>query len=180
MAAANAQIGVARAAWFPVFTLGGTAGFESIATSRWFEAPSRFWSVGPSATVPLLDGGARSALNQQARAVYDETAANYRKTTLTAYQEVEDNLAALHYLADELKGDEAASASAQSSAYHADRRYDAGVADYIEVTSTHTAALLEQQAAIAVRVAQLNAAVTLVRATGGGWTRDRLDHPSLP
>jgi outer membrane protein, multidrug efflux system len=180
MAAANAQIGVARAAWFPVFTLSGAAGLESVVTSRWFEAPSRFWSIGPSAQVPLFDAGARSALNQQARAVYDETAANYRKTTLTAYQEVEDNLAALHYLADELKGDEAAAASAQSSAYHADRRYDAGVADYIEVTTTHTAALLEQQAAIAVRVAQLNAAVALVRATGGGWTRDRLDHPSLP
>ncbi|MDB6045587.1 MAG: hypothetical protein JWM63_4138 [Gammaproteobacteria bacterium] len=174
MAAANAQIGVARAAWFPVFSLAGAAGFESVLASSWVKAPSRFWSVGPSAQVPLLDFGARSAVNRQARAAYDEALANYRKTTLTAYQEVEDNLAALHHLADELKADEAASASAQSSANHADKRYDAGVADYVEVTTTHTAALQEQRNAISARVAQLNAAVALVRATGGGWTRDQL------
>ena len=176
MAAANAQIGVARAAWFPVFSLAGAAGFESVLASSWVKAPSRFWSVGPSAQVPLLDFGARSAVNLQARAAYDEAVANYRKTTLTAYQEVEDNLAALHHLADELKADEAASASAQSSANHADKRYDAGVADYVEVTTTHTAALQEQRDAISARVAQLNAAVALVRATGGGWNRDQLDH----
>jgi NodT family efflux transporter outer membrane factor (OMF) lipoprotein len=176
MAAANAQIGVARAAWFPVFSLAGAAGFESVLASSWVKAPSRFWSVGPSAQVPLLDFGARSAVNRQARAAYDEALANYRKTTLTAYQEVEDNLAALHHLADELKADEAASASAQSSANHADKRYDAGVADYVEVTTTHTAALQEQRNAISARVAQLNAAVALVRATGGGWTRDQLEH----
>jgi NodT family efflux transporter outer membrane factor (OMF) lipoprotein len=180
MAAANAQIGVARAAWFPVFSLSGSAGFESILASNWFNAPSRFWSVGPSATVPLLDAGARSALNKQARAQYDEAAASYRKTTLTAYQEVEDNLAGLHHLADERRADEAAAASAQSSAYHADQRYDAGVADYVEVTTTHTAALNAQRDTITVRVAQMNASVALVRATGGGWTQDQLDHPVLP
>ena len=174
MAAANAQIGVARAAWFPVFSLAGAAGFESVLASSWMKAPSRFWSVGPAAQVPLLDFGARSAVNRQARAAYDEALANYRKTTLTAYQEVEDNLAALHHLADELRADEAASASAQSSANHADKRYDAGVADYVEVTTTHTAALQEQRNAISARVAQLNATVALVRATGGGWTRDQL------
>ncbi len=98
MAAANAEIGVARAAWFPVFTLSGAAGFESSAARSWVSAPSRFWSVGPAGQVPLLDFGARSALNRRARAAYDEAVANYRKTTLTAYQEVEDNLAALHHL----------------------------------------------------------------------------------
>ena len=174
MAAANAQIGVARAAWFPVFTLTGDAGYQSLLSSQWLKAPSRIWSVGPSATVPLLDFGARSAVNQQARASYDEAVANYRKTTLTAYQEVEDNLAALHHLADEVVADEAASKSAQSAAYHSDKRYDAGVADYVEVTTTHTAALQEQRDAISARVAQLDAAVALVRATGGGWTRDQI------
>jgi NodT family efflux transporter outer membrane factor (OMF) lipoprotein len=174
MAAANAEIGVARAAWFPVFSLTGDAGFQSLIGSQWFKAPSRIWSVGPSATVPLLDFGARSGLNQQARAAYDETVANYRKTTLTAYQEVEDNLAALHHLADEVAADEAASKSAESAASHSDKRYDAGVADYIEVTTTHTAALLEERDAISARVLQLNAAVALVRATGGGWTSDRI------
>jgi outer membrane protein, multidrug efflux system len=172
VAAANAQIGVARAAWFPVFTLTGGGGFQSIDSSQWFKAPSRMWSVGPSATVPLLDFGARSAVNRQARASYDEAVANYRKTTLTAYQEVEDNLAALHHLADEVTADKAAAKSAASAANHSDKRYDEGVADYIEVTTTHTAALQEERDAISARVLQLNAAVALVRATGGGWTRD--------
>jgi outer membrane protein, multidrug efflux system len=179
MAAANAQIGVARAAWFPVFSITGAAGYESLRSSTWLNAPSRFWSIGPSGSVPLLDGGARYALNKQARAQFDEAAAAYRKTTLTAYQEVEDNLAGLHHLADERTADEAAASSAQSSAYHADQRYDAGVADYIEVTTTHTAALNAQRDTIAARVAQMNAAVALVRATGGGWTQDQLDHPAL-
>jgi len=180
MAAANAQIGVAKAAWFPVFSIAGGGGFESVLSSSWFNAPSHFWSVGPAATVPLLDTGARYGLNKQARAQYEEAAASYRKTTLTAYQEVEDNLAGLHHLADQRKADEAAAASAQSSAYHADQRYDAGVADYVEVTTTHTAALNAQRDTISVRVAQMNAAVALVRATGGGWTQDQLDHPVMP
>jgi outer membrane protein, multidrug efflux system len=180
MAAANAQIGVARAAWFPVFSLTGAAGYESLLSSTWLKAPSRFWSIGPSGSVPLLDGGARYALNKQARAQYDEAEATYRKTTLTAYQEVEDNLAGLRHLADERKADEAAASSAQSSAYHADQRYTAGVADYVEVTTTHTAALNAQRDTIAVRVAQMNASVALVRATGGGWTQDQLDHPLMP
>jgi multidrug efflux system outer membrane protein len=180
MAAANAQIGVARAAWFPVFSLSGSGGYESILSSRWFNAPSRFWSIGPSATLPLLDGGARYAVNKQARAQYDEAAANYRRTTLTAYREVEDSLASLHHLADQRKADEAAAASAQSAAHHADQRYDTGVADYVEVTTTHIAALQAQRDTITVRVAQLNASVALVRATGGGWTRDQLDRPVLP
>jgi NodT family efflux transporter outer membrane factor (OMF) lipoprotein len=180
MAAANARVGVARAAWFPVFTLSGALGYESVLSSSWLKAPSRFWSVGPSVQVPLLDAGARSAMTSQAWAAYDEAVANYRKTTLTAYQEVEDNLAGLHHLADELKADEAASKAAQSSAYHADQRYDAGVADYVEVTTTHTAALQAQRDSITVRVAQLNAAVILVRASGGGWTQAQIDHPALP
>jgi multidrug efflux system outer membrane protein len=171
---------VAKAAWFPVFSLSALGGFESTRSSTWFDAPSRFWSVGPSATVPLLDAGARYGLNKQARAQYDQAAAAYRKTTLTAYQEVEDNLAGLHHLADQRQADEAAAASAESSARHADQRYDAGVADYIEVTTTHTAALNAERETISVRVAQMNASVGLVRATGGGWTRDQLDHPVMP
>lgn len=180
MAAANARIGVARAAWFPVFTLGGALGYESIASSSWLRAPSRFWSVGPAGQVSVLDVGGRSAVTHQARAAYQEAVADYRKATLTAYQEVEDNLAGLHHLADELKADQAAAASAQSSAYHADQRYDAGVADYVEVTTTHTAALQAQRDSISVRVAQLDAAVNLVRATGGGWNQGQLNRPALP
>lgn len=169
MAAANAQISVARAAWFPVFSLAGAAGYESIVAGSWLTAPSRLWSIGPSMQVPLLDFGARAALNRQARAAYEEAVDNYRKVTLTAYQEVEDNLAGLHFLADQLRADQAATASAQSAAYHADQRYDTGVADYVEVTTTHNEALQAQRDTIDVRVAQLDAAVALIRATGGGW-----------
>jgi NodT family efflux transporter outer membrane factor (OMF) lipoprotein len=179
VAAANAEIGVARAAWFPVFVLGGSGGYEATTSAAWFEAPSRFWSAGPSAQLPLLDFGGRVALNRQARALYEESVANYRQAALTAYQEVEDNLAALHHLADEVTADEAAAASAQRSAYHADRRYAAGVADYLEVASTQTAALQAQRSALEARVRRMNAAVGLVRALGGGWTPDQLERPVL-
>ncbi|HYK25140.1 MAG TPA: efflux transporter outer membrane subunit [Steroidobacteraceae bacterium] len=172
VAAANAQIGVARAAWFPVFSLSGAAGYESTLASTWLAAPSRFWSVGPEGTLPLLDAGARLAGTRQARAAYEEAVANYRKTTLVAYQEVEDSLASLHRLAEERRADEAAAASAQRSANHADERYTAGVADYLEVSTTHTAALNAERDALTARIAQLAAAVALVRATGGGWASD--------
>jgi NodT family efflux transporter outer membrane factor (OMF) lipoprotein len=171
VAAANAQIGVARAAWFPVFSLSGAAGYESTVASTWLHAPSRFWSVGPAGSLPLLDAGTRLAGNRQAWAVYDESVANYRKTTLVAYQEVEDSLVALHRLAEERAADEAAATSAKQSAYHADQRYAAGVADYLEVSTTHTAALQAERDALAARVAQFQATIALVRATGGGWAR---------
>jgi NodT family efflux transporter outer membrane factor (OMF) lipoprotein len=169
VAAANAQIGVARAAWFPVFSLSGAAGYESTVASTWLNAPSRFWSVGPAGSLPLLDAGARLAGDRQAWAVYDESVASYRKTTLVAYQEVEDSLVALHRLAEERTADEAAAVAAKRSAYHADQRYLAGVADYLEVASTHTAALQAERDALSARVAELQATIALVRATGGGW-----------
>ena len=170
VAAANAGIGVARAAWFPVFSLSGAAGFESTLASSWFKAPSELWSAGPGVRMPLIDAGARLAQNREAWAAYDEAVASYRGITLTAYREVEDNLAAIRHLAEELAADQAAAQSALSSAHHADERYDAGVADYVEVTTTHTAALQAQREALGVRVLELDAAVALVRATGGGWS----------
>lgn len=169
VAAANSEIGVARAAWFPVFSLSGAAGYESTAASTWLNAPSRYWSIGPAGSLPLLDAGARLSGDRQAWAVYDEAVANYRKTTLVAYQEVEDSLVALHRLAEERAADEAAAASAKQSAYHADQRYAAGVADYLEVSTTHTAALQAEVAALSARVAEFQATIALVRATGGGW-----------
>lgn len=169
VAAANSEIGVARAAWFPVFSLSGAAGYESTVASTWLNAPSRFWSIGPAGSLPLLDAGARIAGDRQAWAVYDEAVANYRKTTLVAYQEVEDSLVSLHRLAEERAADEAAALSAKRSAYHADQRYMAGVADYLEVSTTHTAALQAQVVALSARVSEFQAAIALVRATGGGW-----------
>lgn len=180
VAAANAGIGVARAAWFPVFSLqAAAAGFESTTAANWIGAPARFWSVGPGGQLPIFDVGGRSAVNHQARAAYDESVATYRKTALTAYQEVEDSLVAVHRLAEQQAADAAAAKAAQSAAYHADERYAAGVADYLEVTTTHTAALSAESADLAAQAARLNAAVALVQALGGGWTMDRMSKPTL-
>jgi NodT family efflux transporter outer membrane factor (OMF) lipoprotein len=180
VAAANAELGIARAAWFPLFSLGAVAGYESTESSNWFEAPSRFWAVGPAVNLALLDFGGRSSLNEQARASLDEADANYRSVALNAYREVEDNLAALRYLADQVEANEAAAASAQRAAYHAGRRYTAGVADYIEVTATQAASLRVQRDVLDARVARMNAAVALVRALGGGWHRDQLASAKTP
>ena len=180
LAAANAGIGAARAAWFPVFSFGGSAGYESTTSSNWLAAPSRFWAAGPALQLPLFDGAARVARTRQAHARFDEALANYRQAALTAYREVEDNLAALHYLGNGLAADEAAAAAAKQAAFHANQRYLAGVADYVEVTSTQTAALQSQRAALETRVAQLNAAVGLIRALGGGWNAQPLDRPLQP
>jgi NodT family efflux transporter outer membrane factor (OMF) lipoprotein len=180
VAAANANIGVARAAWFPVFSLQAAAvGVESTTAANWIGAPARFWAVGPGGTLPILDVGGRAALNRQARAAYEESVATYRRTALGAYQEVEDSLVAVRRLAEEHAADAAAARAAQQAAYHADERYAAGVADYIEVTTTHTAALSAESAALAAQAARLNAAVALVQALGGGWTDDHLDRPRL-
>ncbi len=178
VAAANAQIGVARAAWFPVLSLGATGGFESTTASKLFQAPSRYWSVGPGLSVPIFESGAIVALNRQARAAYDETVAVYRGSVLTAYREVEDQIAALRHLADEAQGDEAAAAAAERSLFHADKRYTAGVANYLEVTTAQTAALDARRAAVDARVRRLVAGVNLVRALGGGWDARDLDAPA--
>jgi len=179
VAAANADLGVARAAWFPVFSLGANGGYAAGSFSDWFDAPSRFWSIGPAVSLPIFDGGARAALRDQALAVHEEAVASYRQSVLVAFQEVEDNLAALRHLDEEARSDDAAAEAAKRSAFHALRRYEAGVADYLEVTSTQTASLLAQRAALDARVRRVNAGVALVRALGGGWTADQLDAPQL-
>lgn len=175
VAAANAGIGIARAAWFPVFTFGASAGYRATQAGDWFDAPSGLWSLGPSIVAPVLDAGRRSSLNRQALATHEEAAARYRSTVLVAYQEVEDSLAALHWLADEASRNAAAAEAAQRALFHANQRYAAGVADYLEVTTTQTAALTLQRAALDARVRRVVAGIGLVRATGGGWSRADLD-----
>jgi multidrug efflux system outer membrane protein len=174
VAAANAEIGVARAAWFPVFSLRASGGYEATTTAAWFDAPSRYWAIGPAAVFPLLGWPANSARTSQARAAFDEAAASYRQTVLVAWREVEDQLAALHYFADEAAAEDAAAESARSAALHARRRYEGGVADYVEVTSTQSAALQAQRAALEARVQRLDAAVALLRALGGDWRESAL------
>ncbi len=169
VAAANAQIGVARAAYFPVFTLPGSAGFESLATKSWIEAPSKVWSIGPSLVQTVLDGGLRRAQTDAARAAYDEQVAQYRATVLTAYQEVEDNLAGLRFLARESASEAAAVKATKGALQQAEYRYKGGAATYLEVVSTENAALAAQLSAADIQLRWMSATVLLVKALGGGW-----------
>jgi NodT family efflux transporter outer membrane factor (OMF) lipoprotein len=179
VAAANAQIGVARAAYFPVFSLSAAAGLESVAASSWIEAPSRLWSVGPGLFQTVFDGGLRHAQNDAARAAYEEQVALYRSTVLTAYQEVEDNLAALRYLARESMSEAAAVKATQGALQQAEYRYKGGAATYLEVVSTENAALAAQLSAADIQLRRMNATVLLVKALGGGWQRDSQQDVSL-
>jgi NodT family efflux transporter outer membrane factor (OMF) lipoprotein len=172
-AAANAQIGVARAAYFPVFSLGAAAGFDSTSTSNWLSAPSQLWSLGPAAGVlTVFDAGRHRAQTAQAKAAYDEQVADYRNTVLTAYQEVEDNLAALRQLARENLSETAAVSSTATALQQAQYRYKAGLVTYLEVSTAENAALQAQIANVTIQLRRLNASVLLVKALGGGWRAD--------
>lgn len=175
-AAANADIGVARAAYFPTFNLAAMLGFESISTSNWFTAPSRFWSLGPSAALTIFDAGRISALSDEARAAYDESAANYRQTVLSAYQEVEDNLVALRQLEHENESQTKATAAAQRSLAQSKNRYVGGIVTYLDVVVAQTTALQAQLSSIDIMTRRMNASVGLVKALGGGW-QDANDAP---
>ena len=169
VAAANAGIGVARAAYFPVFSLLGTAGMESTTASNWISAPSRFWSVGPQALMTLFDAGLHAAQSAAAHAAYDEQVANYRGTVLTAYQDVEDNLAALRQLQRESVSQAAAVTATQGALDQANLRYKGGLVTYLEVVSTENAALAAHLAAVDISIRRTNATVLLVKALGGDW-----------
>jgi outer membrane protein, multidrug efflux system len=169
VAAANAAIGVARAAYFPVFTLAGTAGQESTRTSNWMSAPSRLWSIGPQGLLTIFDAGAHAAQSAAAHAGYDEQVANYRSTVLAAYQDVEDNLAALRQLQRESVSQAAAVTATQGALEQANLRYKGGIVTYLEVVSTENAALAARLAAVDIGIRRTNATVLLVKALGGDW-----------
>jgi len=176
VAAANARIGVARAAYFPVFSLTAIAGFESTAVSNWISAPSRLWALGstgaPNAAAGVLtvfDGGLHRAQSAYAHAAYDEQVADYRGTVLTAYQEVEDNLAALRELEKESVSEHAAVKATQSALEQAQYRYQGGIVTYLEVVTEENASLSSQLSAADIQVRRLNASVLLVKALGGSW-----------
>ena len=176
-AEANAQIGVTKAAFFPTLTLSGTAGLESISPATWFTWPARFFSVGPTLAQTLFDKGRRSAVTEQARALYDGTVANYRLSVLTAFQEVEDNLAALRILSRELEQQNAAVASAQRTLSLANERYIAGIDSYLNVITAETALLTNQRTAVTLQMEQMTASVQLIKALGGGWNVSELPTP---
>ena len=169
VAAANANIGVTRAAYFPLFNLAATIGYESTRAATWLEAPSLLWSVGPQAALTLFDGGRRRAANEQARASYDEQVANYRATVARAYSDVEDWLAALRQLERENLTQTAAVAATRTALDQANYRYNGGAASYLEVVVAENAYLAAQLSAADIQVRRMNASVLLIKALGGGW-----------
>lgn len=171
VASANAQIGVSRAAYFPVFSLSAAAGFDSTSSSNWLTAPSRLWSIGPSGLLTVFDAGRHRAQTAQAKAVYDEQVADYRKTVLAAYQEVEDNLAALRQLQQESLSEAAAVTATGTALQQAQYRYKAGIVTYLEVASSENTALQAQLANLDIELRRMDASVLLVKALGGGWER---------
>lgn len=169
VAQANAQIGVAKAAYFPNILLSGSAGFGNSSISTWFTWPSRFWSVGPSVAETIFDAGLRRATVQQYRANYDQTVANYRQTVLTSFQQVEDNLAALRILSQAIDQQDAAVRAATRNLQEATARYKAGVDPYLNVIVAQTTLLNDQQTAVNFRMQEMVASVQLIKALGGGW-----------
>lgn len=168
-AAANAQVGVAEAAFFPSLTLSATGGFQSSVLSQLFSLPSRYWSLGPALAQTLFDAGLRRAQSAQAMATYDENVANYRQTVLTGFQEVEDNLAALRILEQEAAVQDEAVKSARESLTITLNQYRAGTVNYLAVVIAQTTALSNERAALTILGRRLAASVTLIKALGGGW-----------
>ena len=174
MAEANQQIGIARAAYFPTVTLGGTAGFAGTQGSNWFTWPSGFWAVGPALAETLFDGGRRRATSESARANYDATVATYRQTSLTAFQEVEDDVAALRILENEAQQQRHAVASSQDSLQIFTNRYRGGVDTYLQVITAQTIELANERNDIDILRRRLDASVLLIKALGGGWNVSNL------
>jgi NodT family efflux transporter outer membrane factor (OMF) lipoprotein len=170
VAEANDQIGIARAAYYPTIVLGGSAGFEGDSITNWFTWPSRFWAVGPSLAETLFDGGRRRATSTAASANYDATVASYRESTLTAFQQVEDNLVALRILSQEAEQQKQATTSAQESLQIFTDRYIGGADPYLQVLTAQTIALQNERNDVDILRRRMDASVLLIKALGGGWT----------
>jgi len=169
VAAANAQIGVARAAFFPTLTLGGTLGYQNTRLAELVNTSNRFWSLGPTLAMTLFDAGARSAQQAQAAAAWDKSVASYRQTVLTALQEVEDNLAAVRWLEQEQAAQRKAADTAAETLVIVQNQYLAGTVSYLNVVTAQSASLTAERAVLDIALRRMNAGVALVRALGGGW-----------
>ncbi|MEN3353417.1 MAG: hypothetical protein V7640_1575 [Betaproteobacteria bacterium] len=174
VAAANAQIGVAQAAYFPALSLSASAGFQSAALGQLLSAPARFWSLGASLAQAIFDAGLRRARTAQAVALYDATVASYRQTVLSSFQEVEDNLAALRILEQETLVQAEALAGARLSLELTLNQYKSGIVSYLNVLTAQTTALAAERTAVDLRNRRLAASVLLIRALGGGWSASLL------
>ncbi|GLQ88041.1 efflux transporter outer membrane subunit [Dyella flagellata] len=170
--AANASIGVARAAFFPDLSLSGSYGFQNTGMNNLLAIGNRFWALGPLATLNIFDAGLRSAQLREAHAQFAQASADYRQTVLTAFREVEDDLALLQQLGTEAQQEDQAFAAAQQTLNIATNRYREGIVNYLDVVTAQTAALSAQRSAETIRTRRLQASVGLIRAVGGGWTRD--------
>jgi NodT family efflux transporter outer membrane factor (OMF) lipoprotein len=174
VAEANDQIGIARAAFFPSLVLGASGGFTGTSITNWFNWPSRMWAVGPQMSQTIFDAGRRRAVSEGAIANYDGTVASYRQTTLTAFQEVEDNLAALRILEKEAQQQQEATTSAEESLQLFTNRYEGGVDNYLQVITAQTVLLTNQRNDIDIQRRRMDASVLLVKAVGGGWDVSQL------
>jgi NodT family efflux transporter outer membrane factor (OMF) lipoprotein len=174
VASANAQIGVAKSAYYPLIGLGASGGFESSAITTLINGPSGLWSLGLSAAETVFDGGRRHALNDQARASYDYQVAAYREDVLTGFQQVEDNLAAVRILENEAKVQDEAVVAAQRSLDLSTIRYKGGVTSYLEVITAQSAALANEVTAVNILGRRMANTVLLIQALGGGWDRSSL------
>jgi len=177
MAAANAQIGVAQAAYYPSLTLSASGGYQSSSFSNWLTAPSRFWSLGPALAQTLFDGGLRRAQTDQAIAAYDANVAGYRQTVLTGFKEVEDNLVALRILEEEAAIQDEAVRNARQSVALTANQYKAGIVSYLNVVTVQATALANERTAVDVLNRRLAASVLLIKALGGGWNASGLPTP---
>lgn len=177
VAQANAQIGVAKAAYFPDIVLSASGGLGNTSIADWFTWPSRLWAIGGSLTQSAFDAGLRRARVQQFQASYQETLANYRQTVLTAFQQVEDNLASLRILSQTIDQQDAAAQAAARSVREATVRYKAGIDTYLNVITAQTVLLNDQQTAINFRMQQMVASVQLIKALGGGWNAAQIPPP---
>jgi len=169
VAAANAQLGVATAAFYPRLLLSATAGFQSSPLGSLLTGTSSFWSIGPALAVNVFDAGRRRAVADQARAAQDQATAIYREAVLIAFREVEDQLAALRILDEEAAVQRRAVDAAERSLMQATNRYRGGLASYLEVTSAQNAALVNQRTAVGILTRRMNASVLLMKGLGGGW-----------
>ena len=170
VAAANAQIGVAQAAFYPSLTLSAGAGLASSSFAHWLSLPSRFWSLGPALAQSIFDGGLRQSVSDQAIASYDASVATYRQTVLSAFADVEDNLAALRILEQEAKIQDETVRAARLSLELTLNQYKAGIVSYLNVVSAQTTLLGNERTELSLLGRRLTAAAQLVRALGGGWT----------
>jgi NodT family efflux transporter outer membrane factor (OMF) lipoprotein len=172
VAAANAQIGVAKAAYFPDLTLSASGGYVSSSFAQWLTVPNRVWSIGPALAATIFDGGRRRALTDQAVANYDADVAAYRQTVLNAFREVEDYLAALRVLEQEAEVQAQALQAARQSVQLTTNQYNAGIVNYLSVVTVQASALVSERTAVDLLSRRLVASVLLVKALGGGWSQE--------